>query len=440
MLHKIKKIIPLRVFKKIQPIYHYAVANMAAFVYGNPSKKLKVIGVTGTAGKSSTAYFISQILEAGKIKNGLTTTTINKIGEKEWLNKSKMTMPGRFQLQKTLKKMLNEDCKVAIIETSSQGIEQFRHIKIHYDILVFTNLYPEHIEAHGSFEKYKQAKGKLFKYLSQTQKKEIEKTFIINLDDEHSEYFLNFKADKKIGLTNGANKMGDNYQLDKTYSTQNIKTNLLGKFNLYNALSAKIVGEIFKVNQNIIEKKLNSLRPLPGRLEFIENNLGINVVVDYAFEPQALKKTFKTLKEAGYRNFIHVVGSTGGGKDPATQRDKSRRPVLGQISATNSIVTIVTNEDPYDEDPKTIIKEVTQGAIEIKEKDGLQTEIKKVIDRRQAIKNALLTALELKQKTGQKYTVLITGKGAEQAMCVANGKMIEWDDRSVIREEVEKIN
>ena len=158
ILNLIKKIIPKKLFKFFQPAYHWILAKASAFVYGYPSNKLIVIGVTGTAGKSSTCYFISQILEKAGLKVGMTTTTLFKIGKKEWLNDKKMTMLGRFQTQRLLKKMVKEKCKVVIIETSSQGIDQFRHVGINYDILVFTNLYPEHIEAHGSFENYYQAK------------------------------------------------------------------------------------------------------------------------------------------------------------------------------------------------------------------------------------------------------------------------------------------
>jgi len=186
MVKKIlKKIIPEMMIMK----YHYFLAKISAFLYRYPSNKMLVIGVTGTSGKSSTCYFIAQILEQAGLKIGLTSTTVFKIGSREWLNDKKMTMLGRSQTQKFLAQMLKEKCQVAIVETSSQGIEQFRHMGINYDILVFTNLYPEHLEAHGGFENYKKAKGKLFAYLTKqknkklkfnNQKLTIKKTSIIN--------------------------------------------------------------------------------------------------------------------------------------------------------------------------------------------------------------------------------------------------------------------
>ncbi len=187
--------------------YHLAMAILAKWVYGDPSNKLIVIGVTGTAGKSSTCYFIAQILESAGIKTGMTTTTLFKIGEKEWLNDKKMTMLGRFQTQKMLAEMIKQNCQAAVIETSSQGVEQSRHKGINYDMTLITNLYPEHIEAHGGFENYKRAKGKFFQALKHKSIKtlkqfgQLKKTIIVNLDDEHAEYFLGFAADKKIGFS-----------------------------------------------------------------------------------------------------------------------------------------------------------------------------------------------------------------------------------------------
>ncbi|OGG89471.1 hypothetical protein A3H03_02960 [Candidatus Kuenenbacteria bacterium RIFCSPLOWO2_12_FULL_42_13] len=386
----IKKFIP----KFVLSWYHYSLAILAKWFYGNPSGKMIVVGVTGTAGKSSTSYFIAQILENAGLKVGMTTTTLFKIADKEWLNNKKMTMLGRFQTQKLLKQMLKAGCTVAIIETSSEGIKQYRHIGIDYNMLVLTNLYPEHIEAHGSFENYKKTKGKLFKHLGK-------KTIIINTDDKHADYFLNFPAKKKIKYN--IKDWDNNWQM-----------NLLGEYNKYNVLAAMTVAKELK-----IEPKIDNLKPLPGRLEFIENNLGINIIVDYSFEPKALEKLYQTIADIKYNKLIHVLGSTGGG------RDKARRPILGKMANEKADIVIITNEDPYDENPQEIIDQVASQV----EKNKLY----KILDRRAAIKKAL----ELADK---RDLVLITGKGAEQAMCVENGKMIPWDDRTVVREELVKLS
>ena len=424
----IKKFIP----KFLLSAYHYSLAILAKWFYGQPSQQMLVIGVTGTAGKSSTCYFMAQILEQAGYRVGMTTTTLFKLGDREWLNNKKMTMLGRFQTQKLLKQMLEVNCQIAIIETSSQGIEQFRHIGINYDWLIFTNLYHEHIEAHGSFENYRHVKGKLFRKLNQLPHKnlkpfgQIKKTIIVNTDDQYADYFLSFAADKK--KTYGLNKPAD-------ISWQDYKFNLLGEYNKYNVLAGVAVARGLNIGEKEIRAAISHLKPLPGRLEFIANKLGLKIIVDYSFEPQAVKKLYATLKKNKHNKIIHVLGSTGGG------RDHARRPLLGQLAAQQADIIIVTNEDPYDEDPKKIIADVVAGAMgnnfqfpfndfQAKFKFQIYNSNKivyAILDRRQAIRQAL--------KLGRpEDLILITGKGAEQAMCVAHNKLLPWDDRQVVRQ------
>src|SRR3989338_5529599 len=186
-------------------VYHYILARVAAVVYHNPSQKLIVIGVTGTNGKSSTAQFIGSLLEQMGQLVGWTATVGFKIGENEWMNNKKMTMLGRFQTQRLLREMVSAGCRYAIVETSSQGISQSRHIGIAYDVGVFTNLTPEHIEAHGGFEAYKKAKGKLFARMAQLPVKvlnghEIKKATVVNAMDAYAEYFASFGAGEVWGF------------------------------------------------------------------------------------------------------------------------------------------------------------------------------------------------------------------------------------------------
>jgi len=391
MKQLIKKFTP----KFILSWYHYGLAILAKWFYDNPSGKMIVAGVTGTAGKSSTCYFIAQILESAGLKIGMTTTTLLKIANKEWLNDKKMTMLGRFQTQKLLKQMFKAGCTVAIIETSSEGIKQYRHMGINYDLLVLTNLYPEHIEAHGSFENYKKTKGELFEHLGK-------KTIIINADDQHADYFLDFPAKKKIKYN--IKDWNNNWQM-----------NLFGEYNKYNVIAAAKVAEELGVDENLVSQAIKKIKPLPGRLEFIENNLGIKIIVDYSFEPKALEKLYQTIDDIKYNKLIHVLGSTGGG------RDKARRPILGKMASQKADIIIVTNEDPYDENPQKIIDQVASQVNKNK--------LYKILDRRAAIKKALELA-------GKNDLILITGKGAEQAICLANDKKMPWDDRTVVREEL----
>jgi len=180
-------------------------------------------------------------------------------------------------------------------------------------------------------------------------------------------------------------------------------------------IAAAKVAEELGVEENLVSQAIKKLKPLPGRLEFIENNLGIKIIVDYSFEPKALEKLYQTIDDIKYNKLIHVLGSTGGG------RDKARRPILGKMASQKADIIIVTNEDPYDENPQKIIDQVASQVNKNK--------LYKILDRRAAIKKALELA-------GKNDLILITGKGAEQAICLANDKKMPWDDRTVVREEL----
>ena len=392
----IKKIIPLFLLSW----YHFLLAFFGAVLYRFPSKKMKVIGVTGTNGKTTVVNLTNKILEEAGYKVASLSSIKFKIGEKEWPNTLKMTMPGRFKLQKFLQQAVNANCHYAVLEVTSEGIKQYRHRFINFDIAVFTNLFPEHIEAHGGFEKYRKAKGKLFQTA-----KEIH---VINLDDENTEYFLQFPADKKY--TYGLDK-GDINAKDIQF-----KLSLIGDFNTYNALAATCVGVSQGIDLEICKRAVEKVKGIPGRMELVISQ-PFKVFVDYAFTPNALEKVYQTLKPEN-TEMICVLGSCGGG------RDKWKRPVLGELAAKYCDKIIITNEDPYDENPLEIIEQVVKGT---------KGKAEKILDRQEAIQKALNLA-----KPGD--VVIITGKGSEPWICVARGKKIPWDDREVVREEFQKLN
>jgi len=463
LLQIIKRYIPKKLFKKLQPAYHYGLSALAALWYGWPSHKLIVIGVTGTTGKTTSVYLIAKTLESAGHKTGFTTTAMFNNGQEEWLNDKKMTMPGRFFTQKIIKDMVKNGCQYALVETTSEGIKQYRHRFINYDILVFTGLYPEHIEAHGSFANYRETKGRVFAHLKnckikycddkkvvypgasglrKTELNRVKKTLILNLDDDNADYFLNFWAEEKLGytnknenktnLTNGNIKIVSYDEIETenngvcfTTEGNKIQLKLLGEFNATNAMNAVCLGLSQGLNMEQIKLGLQSIIGIPGRLESITAGQPFAVVVDYAFEPKALTKLYETISVIPHKRVIHVLGSTGGGRDVA------RRPILGKIAGEKADLVIVTNEDPYDDDPQIIIDQVAIGA----EKEGKVMDISlfKVSDRRHAINKALTLAEE-----GD--IVLITGKGCEQAICLAKGTKLSWDDRRVVREELEKAN
>lgn len=415
-----------QVIKKLTPSfllnwYHFLWSFLGAVLYGFPSKKLKVIGVTGTNGKSTVIEMISSILEEAGFKIAALSSIKFKIADKEEPNMLKMTMPGRFTLQKFLKQAVNVKCQYAVIEVTSEGIKQHRHRFIDFGSAVFTNLSPEHIEAHGSFEKYRQAKEELFKV--------TKGVHVLNTDDENVNHFLKYKADKKYGYGLTANKEID-YQLVATnyeanpnstiFKVNNIdfRLSLIGKFNVYNALAAICIGLSEDISLEVCKKALEKIKYIPGRMEIVIAS-PFKVIVDYAFTPNALEKVYSSIKNTfNPPKMICVLGAAGGG------RDKWKRSVLGKIAAKYCQHTIITNEDPYDENPEDIINQVAQGA-------GDKAE--KIIDREKAINSAL-------KKAKINDVVIITGKGCEPWICIKNEEKIPWDDRKIVKEEFEKLN
>ncbi len=379
--------------------YHLGLAFLGAVIYRFPSKKLKIIGVTGTNGKTTVVNMATRILEVAGFKVAALSSIYFKIEEKEWSNKLKMTMPGRFKIQKFLRQAVNAGCQYAVLEVTSEGIKQHRHQFIDFDTAVFTNLTPEHIEAHKGFENYRKAKGKLFEA--------TKKNHIINVEDKNAEHFLNFPAEKKYtyGLDSGNVKNSD--------IRFNLK--LLGEFNVYNALAATCVGLSQGVSLDICKRAVEKIEGIPGRMEEVISQ-PFKVFVDYAFTPNALEKVYQTLKPENGR-MICVLGACGGG------RDKWKRKVLGEIAARHCDEIIITNEDPYDEDPIEIINQVSAGTNE---------SAKKILDRREAIREALRIA-----RLGD--IVVSTGKGCEPWICIEGGKKNPWDERKVIREEFKKL-
>jgi UDP-N-acetylmuramoyl-L-alanyl-D-glutamate--2,6-diaminopimelate ligase len=308
---------------------------------------------------------------------------------------------------------VKEGCQFAILEVTSEGIKQHRHRFLNFKVAVFTNLAPEHIESHGSFEKYREAKGKFFQAT-----KEIH---VINVEDKNSDYFLKFPAKRKItyGLKKG----------DVNLENTKLKLKIPGEFNIYNALAAISVAISQGIDKDFAIKVLEEFRGVPGRMEEVISR-PFKVIVDYAFTPNALEKVYQTLTQSlshsATQSLICVLGACGGG------RDKWKRPVLGELAAKYCDEVIVTNEDPYDEDPMEIIEQVAKGAenISINQPNRHKSAVHKILDRREAIREALKLA-----KEGD--IVVITGKGCEPSICVKGGKKIPWDDRKVVKEEFE---
>jgi UDP-N-acetylmuramoyl-L-alanyl-D-glutamate--2,6-diaminopimelate ligase len=408
-----KKYIP----KFVISTYHLTLSFISALLYGFPSKRIKVIGVTGTNGKSTVINIASAILNEAGHKVATSSSISFRFGEKEIVNKLKMTMPGRFTLQKFLRDAIKEGCDYAIIETTSEGVKQHRHRFIDFKVALITNLNPEHIEAHGGFENYKKAKGEFFN--------SVKGIHIINFDDKHAEYFKSFSAKEIIGygINNQNVKVrGSDLIVDSTGSRFKIngidfESKLLCEFNVYNVLAGVAIAISQGVSLEICKRAVLKIDQIAGRMEQIIFE-PFEVFVDYAFVPEALEKVYQFVKSKEGK-LVCVLGSCGGG------RDKWKRPVLGEIADRYGDVVIVTNEDPYDEKPEDIIDQVSVG---VKNKNKLM----KILDRREAINKAMSLA-----KGGD--VVIITGKGCEPWICWEGGRKEAWDDRRVVREEFDKI-
>jgi UDP-N-acetylmuramoyl-L-alanyl-D-glutamate--2,6-diaminopimelate ligase len=271
---------------------------------------------------------------------------------------------------------------------TSEGIRQFRHKFINFDTAVFTNLSPEHIESHGSFENYRNEKLKLFKA--------AKNIHVINVDDENAKYFLETPAEKTIEFS------------AKDADSIRLKLSLIGDFNILNALAAISVAKAYGIGLDICKIALEKVKEISGRMEIIAGG-PVRIVVDYAHTPTQLEAVYRTFKS---ENMVCVLGSCGGG------RDKWKRPVLGEIARKYCKEIIITNEDPYDENPVEIINQVAETA---------GSKARKILDRKEAIK----TAIKLAKPS---EVVIITGKGSEPWMCLENGRKIPWDDRKIARD------
>ena len=419
ILRKIKKLVPKKVFAVFQPIYHYKLSLLGAIRYGFPARQIKVVFVTGTKGKSSTTEFTNAMLETAGKKTALLSTIRFKIGDESRPNKFKMTTPGRFFVQKFLRDAVDAGCRYAVIEMSSEAAKQYRHKFINFDALIFTNISPEHIESHGSYAKYLAAKLSLAKALEKSKKPE--KIIVVNGDDPESEKFLDIKVPVKIEY-----KIADAkpYDLKENGSTFNLfgketHTALPGIFNIYNILAAANYCYTQGVTREQMQTAIKNLREIKGRVQKIEAGQIFTVVVDYAHTADSLKNLYEAFPSS-YK--IGILGNTGGG------RDVWKRPEMAKVADKYCDEIILTDEDPYDDDPEKI---VTDMKIAIEKKPCTI-----IMDRREAIHTACQRAYDLNRKD---VVVLITGKGTDPYIMRANGQKEIWSDATVVEEELKKI-
>lgn len=405
--------------QSLKNTYHLGCAVLACTLYGFPAKKLRVIGVTGTNGKTTTTQFITRILSHAGKKVAMASTINFQIGERIWVNASKFTTLSPWKLQRFLHDAVKAGCEYAVIETSSHALDQNRVWGIPYEIAVMTNVTREHLDYHGTMVQYREAKCRLFKRAKQS---------VVNLDMEDPQFFCVTLPAKTL-----------------TYSTKNPQAHLLatditldfhgtefvvdetpvhlripGLFNIENALAALGVARLLDIDFSLATTALAGVVGVPGRMELVPNHMNADILIDYAVTPDAFEKLYASilpLKIPGSK-IIHVFGACG-------ERDRGKRPQMGEIASSYADIIILTNEDPFYEDPQQIIDDIEQGVTKKKDKNYFR-----IFDRREAIRKALSLA-----EIGD--IVLVTGKGAEVTMALGD-KRVSWSERQVIEEELQK--
>lgn len=396
--------------------------------YFFPSRKIFVVGVTGTKGKTSTVEVLRWFLHKSGFRVASLSSLREFIDNKEKLNLSGNTMPGRGYIQKFLKEAIRSGCKIAIIEVTSQGVLQYRDKFIDWDAGFFTGIHPEHIESHGSFEKYREAKGRFFDNVLKSAKKE--KLFFINKDDKNSEYFINKVAGKKSAkiFLFGKKLLIEEIKKDlgidiSSYDLRNkINPWIVPDFNLYNAAAIYEFSKFLKINKNIFADFLKNFGGLPGRFEIIHKQP--IVLIDYAHTKDSLENLYKVIVsfyKKGSSKLIAVLGSAGGG------RDKWKRREMGKVAAFYADEIIFTNEDPYDEDPLEIIREIKRGAEEYLNENKRDVLMFEIEDR----KKALFTAI---QRAKSEDIVVATGKGSENFIHFSKNRKEPWNEKEILLE------
>ncbi|MDP3994009.1 MAG: UDP-N-acetylmuramoyl-L-alanyl-D-glutamate--2,6-diaminopimelate ligase [bacterium] len=407
--------------QKLINYYHLIQALLANLIYGFPSRKLRVIGVTGTDGKTTTVNLIAGILTEAGLAVSFLSTINARIGDKEYDTGLHTTTPSPFLLQKLLSQMVKNGSRYAVLEVTSHALDQFRTWGINFETAVATNITHEHLDYHKTYEEYVRAKAKLFKNVEYG---------ILNMDDKSFEYLKNSPSTSlTYGVSNAAQvwaeEIKENFKtVDFTAhilnSTFHIHLPLPGRFNVYNALAAICVGSIYKVPHEAMQKGLQKVSAIPGRMEFIDEGQDFYAMVDFAHTPNALRALLSFLRPKVAGKLIIVFGAAG-------ERDSAKRPLMGRSADEFADLIILTREDNRSEYILEICKQIASGI----QKRVRGRDYFVIPDRREAIRFAL------RQAQGSNDAVVIAGKGHEQSLNI-DGAEIPWDDREVMREELKE--
>lgn len=387
-------------------LYHRLLPLLGALLYRFPSRHIRVIGVTGTKGKSTTLALLFHIFEHAGHRPALVSSTSVWMGKERQRNMTGNSMPGRFFLQRFLRKAVRGGCDIALIEVTSQGVAQFRHQWIDWNDVAFLGIHPEHIEAHGSFDAYLSAKVSFFSYAAA----HTDATFFVYADDAHADVFVRAAGTHEVILFS---------QTDGCKAPLSLQ----GAFNQINIACARRIALHEGIDDVMIKEAVESFGGLEGRMQVVCEK-PVRGVVDYAHTPDSLRAVLSHLSSHTQGSLICVLGSAGGG------RDTWKRPHLGAIASEYCDRIIVTNEDPYDEDPRTIMEAVYEGIAERHKEAGTA----EIIEEREA------AIIQARSYAKEGDCIVCTGKGSETSIHGAGGKVIPWSDAEVLLRVCEKSN
>ncbi len=404
-----------------------ALSRLAATYWNNPSHELRVVGITGTDGKTTTTFLTAAVLEAGGNSTGYVSTVDLKIGRQRLSNPDRTTTPQPPELHRRLREMVDAGNTHAVVESSSHGLRLSRLNDVAYDVAVLTNVTSEHLELHGTVEQYRLDKARLFTMLGRSHDKGTERVGIVNADDPSADLFL--RATAGPTLTYGTSRHADLVAQDIQQSLEGIRFKvrhdqhqeelllpLLGAYNVYNALAAACVGLSHGMSLPAVLRALEGFPGVPGRLQRIEAGQPFGVVVDYAHTADALEKVLRTLRPATRGKLIAVFGSAG-------ERDRAKRPAMGAVAARWADFAVLTNEDPRGEDDVAILQEIAAGAVCEGAAEGRNFAL--VPNREEAIHTAF-------QRAEAGDLVLLAGKGHETSIELSD-RSLPWSEADTAR-------
>lgn len=417
----------------VVPNTRRALPLLAAAFHGWPARRLRVAGVTGTDGKTTTAHLIAAVLEAAGQPCALLSSAELRAGGRSRVNASHMTTLEAPEVQALLAEGLEAGDRWAVVEASSHGLALNRVDACEFDVAVFTTLGSDHLDFHDTLDEYKAAKGRLFRLLDVAVDKGVPKTAVLNTDERASDYFRRLTAARVVtyGLDAPADVTacrvhaegsGTYFELTGAFGATTVKTRLVGRYNVYNCLAAAAVGLSMGLSVEEVKAGLEGVAGVPGRMELIDAGQPFTVVVDIASTPEALANALTVLRAAGRGRLWAVFGCAG-------ERDPGRRDGMGRAAGRLADFIVVTNEDPRSEDPDAIIKAIAVGLREAGRSEG--SDFVRIPDRQRAIAYAF-------ERAREGDVVLLAGKGSEQTM-VFGDEHVPWDERVVARELLEEI-